>query len=273
MDIKALANRKVFGVPVYVIAFVVVIGLAYMAFRLRPTPDTPTDAAATDSGPEGDQADTGGDASPSDYQPPVFYADKVGPVSLGSSDVSTNGDTNAAWGQRAVAWLVTQGIDYGLAAHAISKYLEGSNLTFEEGAARDQAIKQFGIPPEPLSVGGVGGYKGPAVRQGVPPTTHHVKGKSDDSAPELARLYYGIADRNAVSLIRAENASVVEPYAVGSAIRIPRNRQPKYYRATGHIRSLYAIARKNGTTPAEVSRLNPQIKRFPVKPGTRVRVA
>lgn len=275
MDYKALLSKKVAGVPVvWVLAVVAGIAL-YGALRLKRSPDPveePTDAAATD--------ETGGDLP--DTSQPVFHATPVIMQPSGVSSVASvpQDDTNELWASRAVQWLIAQGESYDVASSAITKFLGGETLSIEEGKARDRAIKQFGIPPEGLIAGSVtkpvstapAGYKGPATKQGVPPLTHTVKGTSDDSAAELARLYYGLDNADMIALIKQANTSVGKwPVPVGTAIRVPKSHRPKYYRATSAVNTLYRIARKNGTEPDRVAALNPGMN-FPVKPGTRVRI-
>jgi hypothetical protein len=114
---------------------------------------------------------------------------------------------------------------------------------------------------------------GPASAQGTPPCNHKVKGKSDDSAGELANLYYHRNSNEAQGLIRSANATKdwSKPIPVGTNLYIPEWREPQYFVATSACRSVQDIARKNGTTPEKLRELNPN-KQFPVAVGTRVRV-
>jgi hypothetical protein len=267
---RALLNKKVAGVPVYIIGLVVAAGLLYWALKLRKEPE-PIDP---DAAPEGDTLDTEGDATSTDYEPPVFYADDspgVPQITPGSV-TAVNQDSDDAWSRRAIEWLVANGEDYDLASSAITRYLSGAPLSFEQGAIRDKALAQFGLPPESTPVGSVKVYNGPASKQGTPPLSHVIKGKSDDTAAELARLYYGISTPDSVKLVRGANAGLPEPYSIGASIRVPALHPPHYYRATSHTRTLYAIAKKNNKSPAKIQALNPGIK-FPVKPRTRIRIS
>jgi len=259
MDFKALLSKKVAGVPImWIILVVALVGL-YGAIRLKPAADT-TDE--TDI-PEGD---TGGDGQP------IFRANEDDSSGDSSLDSSSTTDTNAKWSRRAVEWLVANGTSLSMASGAIAKYLNGETLSQTEGVVRDKAVKQFGLPPEgDLATSNVLGYQGPATRQGVPPVTHTVKGRSDDTFKELAHLYYGIDNADAVTLLMQANTTVTAPFAVGTRIRVVEYRTPRYYTATGATRTLYAIAAKNGTTAPKVQALNPKIV-FPVAVGHRVRI-
>jgi len=260
---QALMRKKVAGIPVLYIALAVAAVMLYAAIRYRPvTEETePTDAQAID---------TGGDDVSGDYagtvQQPVFSSAPVASVTAVVVE-----DTNEAWGRRAVEWLVSSGATLSLATSAITKYLNADTLSQAEGILRDKAVKQFGIPPEGLIATSTAGYAGPATRQGTPPCKHTVKGKSDNSFAELSLLYFGLNNADAINQMHSANPSLVEPLRVGQVVQIPAFHTPRYYTATSATRTLYAIASKNGTTPAKVQALNPRMV-FPVKVGTRVRV-
>jgi hypothetical protein len=263
--VTALLNRKVAGIPVYVVALILAAAVLWWAIRLRPTEDvTDPEPSANDS------EDTGTDFG--DGEQPVFTA--TPPATVGSV-TSTNSDDNAAWGQRAISFLVANGSNASEAGIAINKYLDGDTLTYNQGQLRDKAVAQLGLPPEPLTPGRVKGYAGPASAQGTPPTSHTVMGKSDDSPGELARLYYGMNTADAVRLIRAANSHMVEPYKVGAVVRVPKFHRPQYVRATRHMRTLYELAAKNSTSPDQILMLNPglEAKDFPVKIGRKIRVS
>lgn len=276
---KALMSRKVAGVPVMLIAAIVMAVLLYFAFKMKPAPEEeelPTDEATTDGGDLPDTSQPVFGANPVIYQP-----------SGGSVASVPQEDTNELWARRAIEWLIQNGESYSAASGAISKYVAGESLTPEETKIRDKAIAHFGIPPEtpeyapdvPATVtpddapAPSGVYNGPATKQGEPPLTHKVKGKSDDTPAELARLYYGLVNADTKRQIEAHksNLSIIWPARVGTSVRIPERHDPKYYVATSATRTLYKIAAKNGKNPAVVQALNPTMN-FPVKVGTRVRV-
>ena len=59
-------------------------------------------------------------------------------------------DTNAAWSQRALNWLIAQRHDPAVADQAVRKYLSALPLTVTERAMITLAIAANGPPPEPL---------------------------------------------------------------------------------------------------------------------------
>jgi hypothetical protein len=276
MDIKSLTAKKVGGIPVVWIILGVGVVALYGALKLKPAP---ADTTATDAA---DTPDLTGDV---DTSQPVFSATPTitqpSGVNTGSVTAVSGPDTDELWKRRAIAYLIPS---YGLtvATSAITKYLNSEVLTAQEGQARDAAVAQFGIPPEsvpgtattpasPTNIPTTPPYSGPASKQGTPPTVHTVKGTSDNTWEELARLYYGSTSGDVLRLLHAYNTSLPSSWTVGTRVTIPKLTEPKYYRANSAHRNKYDIARVNGTTPAIIEGLNPG-KKFPVKVGTRVRV-
>jgi hypothetical protein len=279
MDFKSLTTKKISGIPVIYIVLGVAVVALYGAFKLKPSAPA-SDAAATDS-PD-IQTDTAVDTSQPVFQATPTITQPSG-VNTGSVTSTPMADTDELWKRRCVEYLVGQGFTLDVATSAITKYLNGEVLTATEARARDAAVKQYGIPPEsvpgtatepgtPTNIPTTPVYSGPASKQGNPPTTHRVRGTSDDSFSELARLYYGMTSGGAVTLIAAYNPTLNRtPIPVGTKVFIPHLIEPRWYVATSANRNLYDIARKNGTTPQRVQGLNPGMH-FPVKVGTRVRV-
>lgn len=262
---EELAQKKVGGIPVLWIGIVIAAIALYGAFRLKPAPEVTEEDIAAEDAAEDEEGDF-------DTDQPVFSATPVIMQPSGPSVASTPmEDTNELWGRRSIEWLTANGYSLTLATSAITKYLDGSTLSMQEAEARDKAVKQYGLPPEGLLPTKTAGDKSPASAQGVPPTRHTVRGERDNQPAELARVYYGINNADAINLIDAANPTVPKPYRVGQVVKIPEYRQPKYFKATSAVRSLYEIARKNGSTPQKIAELNPGMK-FPVAVGTRVRI-
>lgn len=151
------ARKKVLGVPVLYLAGGFVVILAAYAWKSKATPSTPptTPAAATDP------ATIGGDtypgmpvgtviAAPGDATPaPVVIMD------------------NAGWTREVEAYLVgTKNENPGTVQTAIQHYLAGADLSYAEGQIRDDAIRQFGLPPNIMDAGATGAAPLPVV---VPP--------------------------------------------------------------------------------------------------------
>lgn len=278
MDFQALTAKKIGGVPVVWIVLGVAAVALYGALRLKPS--APDAADTADAAPD-IETDAAVDTSQ-----PVFQATPTltQPSGVNASVTSTPmADTDELWKRRAIDWLRQNGYSLDLATRAITKYLDGELLTTEEARARDAAVNVYGIPPEsvpgtateptaPTKTPTTPVYSGPAAKQGSPPTKHTVRGTSDDSIGELARLYYGVSGTGGVNaLIRAYNPTLNEPFRPGTVVVIPKLTEPRYYKANSAHRNLFDIARKNGISPAMVKGLNPKLD-FPVKVGTRVRV-
>lgn len=266
-DILAFMRRKVFGVPAGVFVLIGAAVILFIAYRMR---NTASDTTSTDTTVDGTAS---GDAGLIDTtQQPDFSALPDTPSATPVVVTTATNDTNDLWARRAIEWLLTQGYSVEIATGAIQGYLNGNSLSTKEAEARDKAIHNFGLPPESTPDTPVHRVSpAPAGKQGEPPLNHKVKGANDNTPAELAVLYYGTNSGDAVNKIVSANNNSVVPYATGTEIHIPANYVPKYYHSTGHTNTVYEIARKNGTTADKIESLNPGMK-FPVKPGTRVRV-
>ena len=260
-------SRRIFNIPIIYLLGIVVLGLAYWAWRMKPADSG--EVAAELAGEEGqdpalveqDTADFGFQANPV----PTY------PSGLATT---TTVDTNASWMKRGVEWAGLTGIaSPGNAQLALQRYLNGEDLTFDEGRIRDAVIRQFGAPPEEITVGTTGSE--PAKRQGTPPTTHTVKGPNDNTYGKLCRLYYGNDHPQTVDLLQAANITKLGPggpFPVGARATIPAYRTPKYFTTTKITNTLSEVAAKNGTSVTVLRVLNAGMSNTP-KVGTRVRVA
>jgi hypothetical protein len=144
--IKALATKRIYGVPVLVFVAVFFLGILYYAIKLPPAEDTSvvTDADA----PEGDGT---GDTSQ-----PVFSATPTIMQPSGPSVSATPmADTNVLYGRRALEWLIANGASYSDASAMVSKWLDGESLTADEDKLRAKVIAHFGIPPEDVAFAAV----------------------------------------------------------------------------------------------------------------------
>lgn len=268
VDFKAIASKKVAGIPIIYVVLGVAIIAVVGAIRLKPSPD-PVEPAADDAD------EFAGDAG--DTSQPVFSATPtiMQPSGVNSVTSTPQADSDELWKRRAIDWLRQNGFSIDVATSAINKYLDGENLTDVEKTARDKAVNQFGLPPEgvPSVLVPSPTQTAPASGQGVPPLVHVVKSTSDDTFSELAKLYYGFNAGNSgvINLLRSQNVGMVEPFRPGQNVKVPKFTEPKWYKATADVRSATKIAAKNGTTAQVVMLLNPA-KTFPVAVGTQVRV-
>ena len=282
-------RKKVGGVPVVYLVAGFVLVLVILAWRLK-TPSDPADATATAADPA---LDGGGGAVDTSGEPSTVYPNMPsGTVVVAPQADPVNTDppveTNTDWLKKAVLYLVnTKNHGAGEAQQALSLYLDGENLTYAQGVMRDEALKQFGLPPDPGSVGTTGPKPVPVptpvpkpsvpvvARQGTPPVVHTVRGVGDNTVTELIHLYYsGSATNDKYDLIQNANQGIAKggPYKVGTKIFIPAYHAPKYYVATKTTVTASAIAMKNGTSVKSLGILNDGM-RFPVKVGTKVRVS
>jgi phage tail protein X len=267
-----IAKRKIAGVPVLYLAGAFVVILAIVAWRMKTTasPDEPT----------GDE-NTTSENVPTDGDPNVDYS---GLATQGTVTVVQGGEkteeeskkaTNEEWERSAVDYLVDAKLATPTEAQsAIHKYLQGSDLTYDEGKLKDAAILKLKLPPEPLTtIGNVG--SSPAQKQfSNYPGKHTVKGSNDNTPSKLAALYYGSASAVYVDEIVAANPTLGPAgttYRSGTTLVIPRWTGIKYYTTTKKTLWPSQVAAKNGISYAQVLALNPG-KAVPYKLGEKIRI-
>jgi hypothetical protein len=266
VNISAVLQRKVFGIPVMYLAALFVAVLVFFAWRMRDASSEETPATE----PEGDPGSGGGTGGES------FGGDSSGPLvtNLPVTPTTVVTDSNALWARRAIEWLYTVGGSTPeLATRAITLYIEGSDLSYGQSALVDKANRQFGLPPEPITRGRTLSDQA-GKTQGTPPIRHTVRSTSENSFAKLAKLYYGATHYDAVNLLEVANLSLdkTKTFPLGTQVIIPKYRNPKMFKATQSVRSAEAIGGRNGISAAAVREYNDALK-FPVKPGTMVRVA
>lgn len=111
-------------------------------------------------------------------------------------------ETNMTWGFKATTWLIAQMYPPTTAGNAINKYLYGVDLSVEENALVNLALKQFGPPPEPL----------PPVKVPDNPTT-----TPDTAPPPVANLRAESPTRNSVLLLWAPSQGATHYQVEGIA--------------------------------------------------------
>lgn len=269
-------RKKIFGkIPVIYVLGVFILILAIVAYRMKA--NEPTDAtdtpAATDEASDSTDVLATGDTDSLATGGTVVAPPASNPV-VGNDAISDN----QTWLRKAVEFLGSQGVGAGNAQVAMQAYLNGDNLSNQQGVWRDKAVKQLGLPPEAFNAGTtLGKSPAPAKRQGPLPRTHKVVGPNDNTYAKLAQLYYNSGSAGNVAFIKAANtpnSSLGDgngPFAAGSMVKIPKFVTPVYYKSTSKINTAREIADKNHISVNDLTILNPTLH-FPVKSGTRVRV-
>lgn len=269
---QEIARRKFVGVPLIYWALAAVTVLAFVAWKLKPTvTGSGATGDATSDGDVGGEPGAGGDLSSLETTGTVV----VQPQAI--SGVAATEETNDTWMRAAVNYLVSDAklATVGDAQLAIATYLEGGDLTFDQGTLRDKAVMKLGLPPEGLpGVGKTG--TAPAQKQFSNfPGKHTVRGPNDNTASKLAGLYYGSSDALHTNRIVEMNTGLgpaSTSYSVGTVVSIPGYTNPAYYTVTGKNGDNYfsKIASTHGLTVAQLQALNPDLSQ-PVKTGTKVR--
>jgi len=274
-----LAKKKVLGVPVLYLGAAFVTILAIIAWRMKPAADTTTAGTNPEDGTAGASGDgqtTGQLAGTTD---PYGGLDTNGTIVVQPSDTTASPGaqpTNETWLGEAVPYVAsTLKMSSGTVQVGLNKYLNGDDLTYDEGRMRDTALDKFGLPPEGTTGFGQTGSQ-PAQKQfSVFPGKHVVKNSNDNTSTKLAVLYYGNGDWAHSSFIAAHNPSLGptgNTYVVGTAISIPDYTRPHYYSVPKGVTTFAQVAAKNGTTSQIIQLYNPQASQ-PLKAGQTLRVA
>ena len=180
MDMKAMSGKKVAGIPVVYLAAGFVVILVAIAWKTKsihtgdpeataPTADTGdlTDTGEPRNGSGGSSGGVGGDVYPNMPSGTVIVA-PVATQTNGSNSAITDNDE---WLRRGVTLLIGRGKNPGSAQSALTLYLAGSNLTYEQGEMRDIVVREFGIPPYAGDVGATGPKPVPVVAKVAPSPT------------------------------------------------------------------------------------------------------
>lgn len=100
----------------------------------------------------------------------------VPPPSTAPTDsTSIKYETNEAWGQAAINWLIAQGYNPGISSSAITKALNGgtdisgTKMSIQEWTLWSLALTKFGSPPYPVNVAPPTSIPGPVTQPPKPP--------------------------------------------------------------------------------------------------------
>lgn len=268
MDWKSIAQKKVAGIPVLYLGAAAAVLLAVYAWRMKPSTDTESTEETSTDGVESDVSDP--------YEG-LATQGTVTVVQQATAETESVEQTNDDWLRAAVAYLVEEKkATAGEAQTAINNYLEGNDMTFEQGQLRDAALAKLGLPPERIVTLGSVGTKAdaPFQRQFTAfPGKHTVKGSNDNTPWKLAS-YYGNPKWDNANLIAAANPTLGPPtatYPVGTTITIPSYNSPVWYKTTATTNTFAKVAGKNGANTGALRNLNPNRQEpFPV--GTQIRV-
>lgn len=189
-------DKKIAGVKVLYLALVAVLILAYYAWRTTRT------SALDDVGAvEGEEFDD----SPERAQDLAQYGAILprGTVYVTTPtepeiDGDVPDDTNDAWLRRGVEYLVSAGLaSPGVAQTALQKALSGGDLSYSQGQLYDAVVREQGLPPTNVPLGGIGGAPAPAPT----PTPKPAAKKSTGTAPTGPPTVTGITSGGATAVV------------------------------------------------------------------------
>jgi len=146
----SLSRKKVLGIPALYLAGGFVVVLAIIAWRAKTTKAVDTAVAAAPATPA-TTGTIGGDVYPTMPQGTVIVAPAAtGGLAGTNSSITTNDD----WVKAGTAALITKGYSAGDAQYTLQLYLDGSQLSVDQGKARDLVITELGLPPNLTAVSG-----------------------------------------------------------------------------------------------------------------------
>lgn len=96
------------------------------------------------------------------------------PILPGTDTGAITYDTNEAWGQAAINWLIAQGYNPGVSSSAITKALNGgtdvsgNKMSVQEWSLWSLALTHFGSPPYPVTVSPPTSVPGPVTKPPSP---------------------------------------------------------------------------------------------------------
>lgn len=267
-----IMKRKVAGIPVLYIVAVFVVVFAVVAWRMKSS----APAEVTDAAPEENR-----DVKEAANDPDYSSLETSGTVVAQSPPPEAPEpvvETNETWLRKAVKYLVDEeNTNPGVAQTAMALYVEGENLSFEQGQLRDKAVRKLGLPPDGITRVGQTSAE-PARKQFQAfPGTHTVRGESDNTISKLSSLYYGTADWAHYTDIMAANPTLgrsqTTPLNVGTKVNIPAFTPIRYGYVTKDTLTPTKFASKNGLSLFALEVFNPNMNNTPLKVGQRLRVS
>lgn len=211
MNMSGLLDKKIGPVPVLYIAAGLVAILGVVAWRMKSAPDAPVETVP--------EEDAGIDGDP--YSGLATNGTVVAAPASTIAEPDTI-DSNEEWARAAAAYLLDKKLaSPGDALTSMTKYINGAQLSYEEGGLRDAAISGIGYPPDPLQ--GTSIVLDPVARKQFDgfPGVHSVTSPADNTFAKIAALYYGKSDPLTVSRLQQNNPTLGNTtFPVGTKVQV-----------------------------------------------------
>lgn len=139
----------------------------------------------------------------------------VNPPTGNDSDGPVKYESNEAWGQAAINWLIAQGYSPGIASSAITKALNGgvdingAKMSIQEWSLWSLALTKFGSPPYPVNVPPPTSVPGPINPSPKPPPGKWPTPKPNKPVPRPGNPKPGIPPHHVVTAKRGDSISKI----------------------------------------------------------------
>lgn len=148
MNAREALTTKLGPLPAW--AWGVIAGGGYLAWtRLRPEPITATDEGANPDAGTPTPGSSGPDPFNMGDEPVSFFPPAPSPDPTPDPEPEPEPEDNNAWSRAVVRWLIeVRRFDSITASNAVSKFLDGDELTAGEADVIRAALREFGPPPQ-----------------------------------------------------------------------------------------------------------------------------
>lgn len=139
----------------------------------------------------------------------------VNPPSTGTDTDKVTYESNEAWGQAAINWLIAQGYSPGLCSSAITKALNGgvditgNKMSIQEWSLWSLALTKFGSPPYPVNVAPPTNVPGPINPPTKPPPNKPPAPKPTKPTPKPTNPRPGVPGHYVYTAVRGDTLSKI----------------------------------------------------------------
>ena len=149
------ASKKVANIPVVYLAVAGAFLLVLLAYHSHRAKKAAVSVANTTGAPPDTAASStlGTDLGTPPAIVGTVSSDPNGQLAVTNTNINPAINTNDQWLHQAATYLITQGNNPGDVQLALQTYMNGQDLSYEQGKLRDAAVAQYGLPPASFDSG------------------------------------------------------------------------------------------------------------------------